>query len=134
MELRRRIITAALLLAGILAISVLGYRILGGHDVGFLNALYMAIITLAGVGYGEFVDTSHNPALRVFNMFVVIFGVMITAYVFSSVTAFLVEGDYSNAFRRRKMLKRSVVPALRPDGPSTSARRTPGRAGSCPAA
>jgi voltage-gated potassium channel len=106
MELRRRIVTAALLLATVLAVSVLGYRLLGGHDVGFLTALYMAIITLAGVGYGEFVDTSHSPVLRVFNMFVVIFGVMITAYVFSSVTAFLVEGDYSNAFRRRKMLKR----------------------------
>src|SRR5919112_2433297 len=105
MELRRRIVTAALLLATVLAVSVLGFRLLAGHDVGTLNALYMAIITLAGVGYGEFVDTSHSPALRIFNMFVVIFGVMITAYVFSSVTAFLVEGDYSNAFRRRKMLK-----------------------------
>lgn len=106
MELRRRIITAGLMLATVLAVSVLGYRLLGGHDVGILQALYMAVITLAGVGYGEFVDTSHSAALRIFNMFVVIFGVMITAYVFSSVTAFLVEGDYSNAFRRRKMLKR----------------------------
>jgi voltage-gated potassium channel len=106
MELRRRIITAALLLATVLALSVLGYRLLGGHDVTILQAIYMAIITLAGVGYGEIVDTTFNPALRVFNIFVVMFGVMITAYVFSSVTAFLVEGDYSNAFRRRKMLKR----------------------------
>jgi voltage-gated potassium channel len=106
MELRRRIITAALLLAAVLSISVLGYRVIGGHDVTVLQALYMAIITLAGVGYGEIVETGHNPWLRVFNIFVVIFGVMITAYVFSSVTAFLVEGDYSNAFRRRKMLKR----------------------------
>jgi voltage-gated potassium channel len=106
MELRRRIVTAALMLATVLAVSVLGYRLLGGHDVSVLQALYMAIITLAGVGYGEIVDTSHSPLLRVFNIFVVIFGVMITAYVFSSVTAFLVEGDYSNAFRRRKMLKR----------------------------
>jgi voltage-gated potassium channel len=106
MELRRRIITASLLLVTVLVVSIAGYRLLGGHDVGILQALYMAVITLAGVGYGEVVDTSHIAALRIFNMFVVIFGVMITAYVFSSVTAFLVEGDYSNAFRRRKMLKR----------------------------
>src|SRR5438270_11870209 len=66
----------------------------------------MPVITLAGVGYGHVVDTSHHPALRVCNIFVVLFGVMITAYVFSSVTAFLVEGDYSNLFRRRKMLNR----------------------------
>ena len=105
MELRRRIILAALMLLIVTLVAVLGYRMLGGPHVGFLQALYMAVITLAGVGYGEFVDTSHSVGLRVFNIFVVLFGVMITAYVFSSVTAFLVEGDYSNVFRRRKMLK-----------------------------
>jgi voltage-gated potassium channel len=105
MELRRRIIHAALLLVVLIAFSIFGYRTLGGPSVTFLQALYMAVITLAGVGYGEIVDTSHLPALRIFNIFIVVFGVMITAYVFSSVTAFLVEGDYSDIFRRRKMLK-----------------------------
>ena len=106
MELRRRIIFAALLLVVLTFGSILGYMVLGGAQVTFLQALYMAVITLAGVGYGEVVDTSHSPHLRIFNIFVVLFGVMITAYVFSSVTAFLVEGDYSNMFRRRKMLNR----------------------------
>lgn len=106
MELRRRIIFAALLLVILTSGSILGYLVLGGPNVTFLQALYMAVITLAGVGYGEIIDTSHLPLLRVFNIFVVLFGVMITAYVFSSVTAFLVEGDYSNVFRRRKMLNR----------------------------
>jgi voltage-gated potassium channel len=106
MELRRRIIFAMLLLVVVTSLSVLGYRLLGGPSVTFLQALYMAVITLAGVGYGEFVDTSHSAVLRLFNIFVVLFGVMITAYVFSSVTAFLVEGDYSDVFRRRKMLKK----------------------------
>jgi voltage-gated potassium channel len=105
MDLRRRIIIAGFLLVMVIAVSVSGYRILGGPEVSYLQALYMAIITLAGVGYGEIVDTSHHPALRVFNIFVIFFGVMITAYVFSSVTAFLVEGDYSDYFRRRKLQK-----------------------------
>jgi voltage-gated potassium channel len=106
MELRRRILTALLSLLVVIALALFGYRILGGPEVGFLQALYMAIITLAGVGYGEFVDTGHSSALRIFNIFIVLFGVMITAYVFSSVTAFLVEGDYSDLFRRRKMHKK----------------------------
>src|SRR5213082_2780437 len=104
MALRKRLLLAGGLLLSVIVFSMAGYRILGGDSVGFLQALYMAVITLAGVGYAEVVDTSHNPALRVFNIFVVLLGVMITAYVFSSVTAFLVEGDYSNLFRRRKML------------------------------
>lgn len=106
MELRRRLITATLSLVIVTLFSVVGYQLLGGARVGFLQALYMAVITVAGVGYGEFVDTSHSIPLRVFNMFVVLIGVAICAYVYSSITAFLVEGDYSDVFRRRKMLKR----------------------------
>ena len=106
MNIRRRLAYALLLLIVMTGVAVDGYRTIGGKSVSLLQAVYMAVITLAGVGYGEIVDTSHNPLLRVFNMFVVIFGVMITLYVFSVVTAFLVESDISNIFWRRKMQKR----------------------------
>jgi len=66
----------------------------------------MAVITVAGVGYGEIIPTDHNHVLRIFNMFVVVVGVTITVYVFSVVTAFLVEGELRNLFWRRKMQKR----------------------------
>lgn len=95
-----------LMLALMTAIAVTGYQILGGPKVSFLNSLYMAVITLAGVGYGEIIDTSHNPWLRIFNMVVVSVGVMITVYVFSVVTAFLVESEIHNLFWRRKMQNR----------------------------
>lgn len=106
MNIRRRLLTALLLLISITALSVLGYRLLGGRSVSFLQALYMAVITLGGVGYSEVVDTSQNVGLRVFNMLVVFCGVTISVYVFSVVTAFLVEGEITNFFGRRKMEKR----------------------------
>ena len=106
MELRRRLQYAITALAAIVAFSVAGYRLIGGPSVGFLDALYMAVITLAGVGYGEIIKTEGHPALRIFNMFVVLFGVTITVYVFSAVTAFLVEGEITNIFWRRRMQKR----------------------------
>jgi len=106
MNIRRRLLYALLALTTMTAVAVTGYRVLGGAKVGFLQSLYMAVITLAGVGYGEIIDTSHNPALRIFNMFVVGVGVMITVYVFSVVTAFLVEGEIRNIFWRRTMQKR----------------------------
>src|SRR5512146_626208 len=106
MNIRRRLLYAILALIAMMVFAVTGYRVLGGPGVGFLESLYMAVITLAGVGYGEIIDTSHNPALRVFNMFVVGVGVMITVYVFSVVTAFLVEGEIRNLFWRRTMQKR----------------------------
>ena len=107
--LRRRLISAAILFLTLVTISIVGYRLLGGSSVSFLQALYMAVITLAGVGYGEIVDTSHNPALRVFNMGVVLFGVAVTVYVFSVVAAFLVEIEATNPFWRRRMQKRISV-------------------------
>ena len=103
MALRKRLLLALGLLLVLIAISTTGYRLLGGPSVTFLQALYMAVITLAGVGYGEIVDTSHNPALRVFNIGIVLFGVAITVYVFSVVAAFLVEMEFSNPFWRRRM-------------------------------
>jgi voltage-gated potassium channel len=105
MNLRRRLSYALLALLVIGVVSVSGYRLLGGAEVTFLQALYMAVITICGVGYQEIVDTSHNPILRVFNIFVVLFGVAVMVYVFSVVTAFLVEGELSNLFWRRKMEK-----------------------------
>jgi len=106
MALRKRLLFALGLLVVLIAVSVTGYRVLGGESVTFLQALYMAVITLAGVGYGEIVDTSQNPALRVFNIGIVLFGVAVTVYVFSVVAAFLVEVEVTNPFWRRRMQKR----------------------------
>src|SRR3954465_8045928 len=106
MDLRRRLQYAVAALLTITAFSVAGYLLLGGSHVTVLQALYMAVITLAGVGYGEIIDTSTNPALRVFNMAVVLVGVTLTVYVFSVVTAFLVEGEIRNIFWRRRMERR----------------------------
>ncbi|HKM48216.1 MAG TPA: potassium channel protein [Terriglobales bacterium] len=104
--LRRRLISAGILFLSLITVSVAGYRLLGGPSVTFLQALYMAVITLAGVGYGEIVETAHNPALRIFNMGVVLFGVAVTVYLFSVVAAFLVEIEATNPFWRRRMHKR----------------------------
>jgi voltage-gated potassium channel len=106
MNIRQRLQLAVVLLLAMLTLSVAGYRLLGGPSVSFLQALYMAVITFAGVGYSEMVDTSHNPALRVFNILVVFLGVTIMVYVFSVVTAFLVEGELTHIFWRRKMEKK----------------------------
>jgi voltage-gated potassium channel len=106
MALRKRLLLAVGVLLLIIAISTTGYLVLGGRSVHFLQALYMSVITLAGVGYYEVVDTSHNPLLRVFNLGVVLVGVALTVYVFSVVAAFLVEVETTNHFRRRRMEKR----------------------------
>jgi voltage-gated potassium channel len=106
MILRKRLLIAMGALLLLIALSTAGYRLIGGHSVTFLQALYMSVITLAGVGYSEIVDTSHNPFLRVFNIGVVLVGVALTVYVFSVVAAFLVDLETTNPFWRRRMQKR----------------------------
>jgi voltage-gated potassium channel len=105
MNLRRRLGFTLFLLLAILIVAAAGYRFLGGPSVTNLDAIYMAVITISTVGYNEIVDTKGNPPLRVFNMFVILFGIGIMLYVFSASTAFIVEGELHDIFRRRKMLK-----------------------------
>lgn len=105
MNLRRQMAYSVLLLCVVIMGAAAGYRWLGGTEVTLLDAIYMAVITVATVGYGEVVDTSTHPSLRIFNMFVILFGIGIMLYVFSSSTAFIVEGELKDLFRRRKMLK-----------------------------
>ncbi len=106
MALRKKLLFAIGVLFGLIAVSTTGYRLLGGPSVGFLQALYMSVITLSGVGYTEVVDTSHNPAIRIFNIFVILIGVSLTVYVFSVIVALLVEVEASNPFWRRRMQER----------------------------
>jgi len=102
MELRRRLLRALAALAFLVVAATVGFHLLG-HGVSWLDSLYMVVISLTGVGYAEIVDTSHSPALRVFNIVVLVVGVSMMLYVLSLATAFFVEGNFGSLFRRRRM-------------------------------
>ena len=101
MELRRRLLRALAAIALFVAVAVVGLHTIG-HGVSWLDALYMVVISLTGVGYSEIVDTSRNPSLRVFNIVILVCGVSMMMYVLSLATAFLVEGNIGSLFRRRR--------------------------------
>lgn len=92
-------------LALVVIIATCGYKVLG-VDVTWLQALYMTVVTLTSVGYGEIVETGHSAVLRIFNIGVLTFGIGLMLYVFSISTAFVVEGELKHLFWRRKMQKR----------------------------
>jgi voltage-gated potassium channel len=71
----------------------------------------MTFITVATIGYGEIIDLSHSPGGRVFTMAIGLVGIGVTAYMISTLTAFILEGDMNQAIRRRKMQK--SIAALR---------------------
>ena len=104
-DILKRIFVALPILCFVLLIGTFGYRWLSSGHVGYLDGLYMTVISITTVGYHEVVDTSHNPAARVFTIILILFGVGILLYVLSLVTAFFVEGELVHLFWRRKMEK-----------------------------
>ncbi|MBI2213478.1 MAG: NAD-binding protein [Acidobacteria bacterium] len=100
----RPFVVSTMLMLIIFAIGTLGYTFLSPtHSV--LDAVYMTVITLTTVGYGEIIDFSNHPEGRVFTIFLLFTGVGTFVYFFSALTGFIVEGNIERIFRRRKMQK-----------------------------
>jgi voltage-gated potassium channel len=96
-----RLLGLFVLLAVVILAGVCGYFLIEGWSL--FDALYMTIITIATVGYGEVHPLTTNG--RIFTMVLIFLGSGILMYCFSIFTAFIVEGDLTDALRRRKMNK-----------------------------
>lgn len=92
---------AALML--VFGIGTLGYHALGDGHYSWLDCLYMTFITISTIGYTEVVDVSHYEYGRLFTIFIGITGIGVLGYVLSTFTAFMLERDLNEAWRRRKM-------------------------------
>jgi voltage-gated potassium channel len=101
-ELQRRVRNAALLLLALFFTGVFGYKLVGGPQHTWLDALYMATITLTTTGMRDVIPTD-QPAAQAFTIAYLIFGATAALYTLSTITAFIVEGDLSRGFRRRRM-------------------------------
>jgi len=70
----------------------------------FSDSIYMTIITLSTVGYGE---VRHiGPAGRIFTILLILFGISIMAYIIGLVTETLVESAVRSILGRRKLGKK----------------------------
>ena len=81
----RFIIIAFVLL---LTLGVVGYIYL--LDVEFIDALYMTVITISTVGFGE-VGTSSDES-EIFTVILIFLGVGVVGYAFTTIVDMFVEG------------------------------------------
>lgn len=109
-RLRNLIGAFGLLVGGNFAFAA-GYWILNlgrtnpdGSPIGYIQCLYMTVVTTFTVGYGELVPVV-TPTDRIYTMLVIIIGIGTIGYALSQMTAFIVEGDLRNILGRRKMDK-----------------------------
>jgi voltage-gated potassium channel len=84
-------------------LGTLGYLVISGGRASVMDALYMTFITVATIGYGEVIDLSGGPWGRLFTMAVGFFGIGGSWYLFSTFTAFILETNLNQAYRRRRM-------------------------------
>jgi voltage-gated potassium channel len=80
----------------------MGYHIIEGWL--FLDCLYMTIITIFTVGFGEVKELS--PQGQVFTIFVILGGVGTAIYAFTKLVEVVYEGGIRKFFRRRRMEKK----------------------------
>lgn len=75
-------------------------------DWSLMNCLFMVVITLTTIGYGDWLDIRNLYMAELFTMFLALIGIAVPAFLVSNVTALIVEGLFTERFRRRRMEKR----------------------------
>lgn len=102
MDSTKHLILSLLLTLFIGIAGTTGYMMIEGWDL--LDSIYMTIITLATVGYGEVHSVSR--AGRVFTMLLILLGVGFCLYVAGAMVQFMVEGRIRAILGRRRLDKK----------------------------
>ena len=102
MNIQQRILVLLVALVSLLALGTAGYMLIEGWSA--FDGLYMTVITVATVGYGE--TNPLSTAGRAYTMLLILVGLGVAGYGLSTVTAFLVEGQLTGLLGKRKMEKK----------------------------
>ena len=99
---RKKVIQVLSLVLLIIVLGTLGYRMIEGWN--FLDSLYMTVITVTTVGYGEVHRLS--PKGTVFTILLIVGGVGTALYAFTEGARFILEGEIQEIFGRKKLEKK----------------------------
>ena len=106
-QLQRRVVIAFFGVLSTVALGALGFYILGEGRWTMEECLYMAVITLTTVGFGEVLDGFHEVEyVRTYTIFLIIMGMGVFLYFASTLTAFIIEGDLRRTLESTRMRKR----------------------------
>ncbi len=103
-RIRRAGLQGSLVLLALLLGGTYGYCWLEGWRP--LDALYMTVITLATIGYGE--THALSDAGRIFTLALIVMGVGNLGYMLAEATAFMASGGLQ-AYRRRERMARMLT-------------------------
>ena len=93
---------ALLLFLLIIATGVVGYMYLSNYT--FVNALYMTVITITTVGFGEIRPLS--PEERLFTIFLILMSVTSLGYVASVLSEYIASGRFFEKIKSKRVQKK----------------------------
>lgn len=94
-----------MVLVTLVAIGASGFWALGQGKWTYDECVYMTVITLSTVGFGELSQMHEVPGARLLTIALIVSGVGALAYVQGNLTALLVEGVIGQVLRRNRMRK-----------------------------
>ena len=94
-----RFFAPLLILLSVWLLGTIGYVLIDNYS--WFDAFYMTVITVATVGYGEVAPLSH--AGKLFTAFLIITSFGTFAYAVSSITKFVIDGEFNEFFKNRKL-------------------------------
>lgn len=97
----RKIITGIALFLVTCLVAVIGY-VAAGWKLD--DSIYMVVITIFGVGYGE-VQPIESPGLRALTIMVIVAGYGAVIYTVGGFMQMLIDGELNNALGARRMTK-----------------------------
>ena len=101
-EFRKKVILTAALIFFIISFGTLGYMTIEGWNL--FDSLYMTIITLTTVGYGEVHALSDKG--RMFTIILIVGGVGTVFYALSTGAKIILEGELQEIFGRKRLEKK----------------------------
>jgi voltage-gated potassium channel len=106
MNIKKRLFFLLVAIFLVIMAGSIGYFILFGGKPNFMDCIYMTVISITSVGYGEIIEITGNIPAQIFTMILITFGMGIILYGISTITALLIEGELSGILRKNKMNKR----------------------------
>jgi|TARA_B110000908_G_scaffold151290_1_gene185912 voltage-gated potassium channel len=100
--LASRINKTLFLVFTIILLGIAGYMILS--DYSFVDALYMTVITITTVGFGEV--QPFTPEEKIFTVFLILTSITVFGYAVSIFSEYLVSGKLFEQFKHRKVEKK----------------------------
>ena len=102
MTLERRLLNIALIFVAIVVVGSVGYVVIEGWS--WIDAFYMAIITVTTVGFGEVHPLT--SAGRLFTSVLVVLGVAAITYSFTALANYLIAGELGDVLEEFRMKRK----------------------------